>query len=76
MPPTITMTRCHAGFLDIAGMTAQDDFLTEEEEPYAMYKKPAWQRVIVERGVAQGKPVNLEDAVKLAMGGYCHLRSP
>ena len=26
-------------------------------------------RVIVERGVAQGKPVNLEDAVKLAMGG-------
>ncbi len=23
----------------------------------------------VERGVAQGKPVNLEDAVKLAMGG-------
>ncbi|WP_293768347.1 site-2 protease family protein [uncultured Corynebacterium sp.] len=38
------------GFCDIAGMTAQDEFLTEEEEPYAMYKKPAWQRVIVMSG--------------------------
>ncbi|HBC8574496.1 TPA: site-2 protease family protein [Corynebacterium striatum] len=44
------------GFCDIAGMTAQDDFLTEEEEPYAMYKKPAWQRVIVMFG---GIAVNL-----------------
>lgn len=44
------------GFCDIAGMTAQDDFLTEEEEPYAMYKKPAWQRVIVMVG---GIAVNL-----------------
>lgn len=44
------------GFCDIAGMTAQDEFLTEEEEPYAMYKKPAWQRVIV---LAGGITVNL-----------------
>ncbi|STD37639.1 membrane-associated Zn-dependent metalloprotease [Corynebacterium striatum] len=44
------------GFCDIAGMTAQDDFLTEEEEPYAMYKKPAWQRIIVMVG---GIAVNL-----------------
>ncbi|OFP65421.1 signaling protein [Corynebacterium sp. HMSC074C01] len=44
------------GFCDIAGMTAQDEFLTEEEEPYAMYKKPAWQRIIV---LAGGITVNL-----------------
>lgn len=44
------------GFCDIAGMTEQDDFLTEEEEPHAMYKKPAWQRVIV---MAGGIMVNL-----------------
>ena len=44
------------GFCDIAGMTAQDEFLTEEEEPYAMYKKPAWQRIIVLVG---GITVNL-----------------
>lgn len=44
------------GFCDIAGMTAQDEFLTEEEAPYAMYKKPAWQRIIV---LAGGITVNL-----------------
>lgn len=44
------------GFCDIAGMTVQDEFLTEEEEPYAMYKKPAWQRIIV---LAGGITVNL-----------------
>ncbi|OFS37096.1 RIP metalloprotease [Corynebacterium sp. HMSC069E04] len=44
------------GFCDIAGMTAQDEFLTEEEAPYAMCKKPAWQRIIV---LAGGITVNL-----------------
>lgn len=44
------------GFCDIAGMTAQDDFLTPEEEPHAMYKKPWWQRVIVLSG---GVAVNI-----------------
>lgn len=44
------------GFCDIAGMTAQDEFLTEEEKPYAMYTKPAWQRIIV---LAGGITVNL-----------------
>jgi len=44
------------GFCDIAGMTAQDEFLTEEEEPHAMYKKPWWQRIIV---MAGGIVVNL-----------------
>lgn len=44
------------GFCDIAGMTAQDEFLTEEEEPHAMYKKPWWQRIIV---MAGGIAVNL-----------------
>lgn len=44
------------GFCDIAGMTAQDEFLTEEEQPYAMYTKPAWQRIIV---LAGGITVNL-----------------
>lgn len=44
------------GFCDIAGMTAQDDFITEEERPYVMYKKPAWQRIIVLSG---GVAVNL-----------------
>lgn len=44
------------GFCDIAGMTAQDEFLTEEEEPHAMYKKPWWQRVIV---MAGGIVINL-----------------
>lgn len=37
-------------------MTAQDEFLTEEEEPHAMYKKPWWQRIIV---MAGGIGVNL-----------------
>ena len=44
------------GFCDIAGMTAQDEFLTAEEEPHAMYKKPWWQRIIV---MAGGIGVNL-----------------
>ena len=44
------------GFCDIAGMTAQDDFITEEERPYVMYKKPWWQRIIVLSG---GVAVNL-----------------
>lgn len=34
------------GFCDIAGMTKMDP-LTEDERPYAMYSKPAWQRIIV-----------------------------
>lgn len=34
------------GFCDIAGMTAQDP-LEPGEKPYAMYKKPWWQRIIV-----------------------------
>lgn len=34
------------GFCDIAGMVASDP-VTPEEEPYAMYKRPAYQRVIV-----------------------------
>lgn len=37
------------GFCDIAGMTAQDP-VTDEEYPYAMYRKPWWQRVIVLSG--------------------------
>lgn len=37
------------GFCDIAGMTAQDP-ITEEEAPYAMYRKPWWQRVAVLSG--------------------------
>ncbi|MDN5785252.1 MAG: site-2 protease family protein, partial [Corynebacterium casei] len=44
------------GFCDIAGMTAQDEFITEEERPYAMYKKPWWQRIIVLSG---GVAVNI-----------------
>lgn len=44
------------GFCDIAGMTAQDDFLTEDEAPHAMFKKPWWQRIIV---LAGGITVNL-----------------
>ena len=44
------------GYCDIAGMSAQDEFLTPEEEPYAMYKKPAWQRIVVMFG---GVAVNL-----------------
>ena len=44
------------GFCDIAGMTAQDEFLTEDEAPYAMFKKPWWQRIIV---LAGGITVNL-----------------
>src|SRR5699024_11529945 len=39
------------GFCDIAGMTSQDQFITEEERPYVMYKKPWWQRIIVLSGV-------------------------
>lgn len=35
------------GFCDIAGMTADDPLLTEEERPYAMAFKPAWRRVVV-----------------------------
>lgn len=38
------------GFCDIAGMTILDEDLTEEEKPHAMYKKPAYQRVIVMLG--------------------------
>lgn len=37
------------GFCDIAGMTAQDP-IRPEEEPYAMYRKPAWQRLVVLSG--------------------------
>ena len=37
------------GFCDIAGMTAQDP-IQPEEEAYAMYRKPAWQRLIVLSG--------------------------
>ena len=44
------------GFCDIAGMTAQDEFLTEDEAPHAMFKKPWWQRIIV---LAGGITVNL-----------------
>jgi len=58
-PPVWQTTRGHTtygvaalpfgGFCDIAGMTAQDD-LTAEERPFAMYSKPAWQRVAVMSG--------------------------
>ncbi|WP_144790260.1 M50 family metallopeptidase [Corynebacterium singulare] len=44
------------GFCDIAGMTAQDEFLTEDEAPHAMFKKPWWQRIFV---LAGGITVNL-----------------
>lgn len=37
------------GFCDIAGMTAMDP-IDPAEEPYAMYKKPWWQRIIVMLG--------------------------
>lgn len=37
------------GFCDIAGMTALDP-VTPEEEPYAMVKRPWWQRVFVLSG--------------------------
>lgn len=43
------------GFCDIAGMTAQDP-VTPDEEPWAMYRRPWWQRVIV---LAGGVFVNL-----------------
>lgn len=65
-PTVASVTRGHTeyglaafpvgGFCDIAGMTSQDEFLTEEEEPHAMYKKPWWQRIIV---LAGGITVNL-----------------
>lgn len=38
------------GYCDIAGMTILDEELTEEEAPDAMYKKPAWKRIIVMLG--------------------------
>ena len=38
------------GFCDIAGMTILDEDLTAEEKPHAMYKKPAYQRIIVMLG--------------------------
>lgn len=44
------------GFCDIAGMTAQDEMLTEEEAPHAMCNKPWWQRIAVMLG---GIAVNL-----------------
>ncbi|WCZ32748.1 M50 family metallopeptidase [Corynebacterium massiliense] len=44
------------GYCDIAGMTAQDENLTEEEAPHAMCNKPWWQRVAVMLG---GIAVNL-----------------
>ncbi|MDY3126892.1 MAG: M50 family metallopeptidase [Corynebacterium sp.] len=44
------------GFCDIAGMTANDEFLTREERPHALFAKPWWQRVIVLSG---GVLVNL-----------------
>ncbi len=44
------------GFCDIAGMTPQDEFLTAEEAPHAMHRKPAWQRVVV---MSAGVIVNL-----------------
>jgi membrane-associated protease RseP (regulator of RpoE activity) len=34
------------GFCDIAGMTALDDY-TEDEKPYLMVDRPAWQRLVV-----------------------------
>ncbi|MEJ6019482.1 M50 family metallopeptidase [Corynebacterium sp. H113] len=34
------------GFCDIAGMTAQDP-ISPDEEPYAMWKQPWWQRIVV-----------------------------
>ncbi|MCK7676802.1 site-2 protease family protein [Corynebacterium sp. CCM 9186] len=37
------------GFCDIAGMTANDP-LTPEEEPLAMWRRPAWQRIAVLAG--------------------------
>lgn len=65
-PTVASVTRGHTeyglaafpvgGFCDIAGMTSQDEFLTEEEKPHAMYKKPWWQRIIV---LAGGITVNL-----------------
>ncbi|MEX3516144.1 site-2 protease family protein [Corynebacterium camporealensis] len=44
------------GFCDIAGMTPQDEFVTEEERPHVMYERPWWQRIIV---LAAGVAVNL-----------------
>ncbi|APT92323.1 signaling protein [Corynebacterium phocae] len=38
------------GFCDIAGMIPNDENLTAEEAPHAMYKKPAWQRIVVMSG--------------------------
>lgn len=49
------------GFCDIAGMTAQDP-IQPEEEPYAMWKSPWWQRVIVLSG---GVAMNLVVGVLL-----------
>ncbi|MEZ2121051.1 MULTISPECIES: RIP metalloprotease [unclassified Corynebacterium] len=43
------------GFCDIAGMTANDS-LTPEEEPLAMWRRPAWQRIAV---LAGGVVMNL-----------------
>ena len=37
------------GFCDIAGMTKLDE-MTPEERPYAMYKRPAYQRIFVMLG--------------------------
>jgi membrane-associated protease RseP (regulator of RpoE activity) len=34
------------GFCDIAGMTALDEY-TEDEKPYLMVDRPAWQRLVV-----------------------------
>lgn len=44
------------GFCDIAGMTPNDEYLTDEEAPHAMYLKPWWQRIIVMSG---GVAVNI-----------------
>lgn len=49
------------GFCDIAGMTAQDP-IQPEEEPYAMWKSPWWQRIIVLSG---GVAMNLVVGVLL-----------
>lgn len=56
------------GFCDIAGMTALDE-MTPDEVPRAMYKRPAWQRIIVMlAGVAMNVLIGLVLIYGLALG--------
>ncbi|MFY9189796.1 MAG: M50 family metallopeptidase [Lawsonella sp.] len=66
------------GFCDIAGMTILDEDLTAEEKPHAMYKKPAYQRIIVMLGgITANILIGVILVYSVAVGwGLPNLRSP